>query len=77
VARGTVTHSTGAYKDSQLFVSVRHVAVESRQGNPSKLLLAKLRTDTQLLINLSAPTDAQFCLLHDADKSVNQIRERG
>lgn len=42
LARGTVTDTTGAYKDSQLFVSVRRVTVESRQVKPSKLTVAKL-----------------------------------
>jgi len=42
VARGIVTDTTSAYKDSQLIVSVRRVTVESRQGNPSKLIVAKL-----------------------------------
>lgn len=41
VARGTVTGTTGAYKDIKLFVSVRYVTVESRQGNPSKLIVAE------------------------------------
>jgi hypothetical protein len=40
VARGTVTGTAGACKVSQLFVSVRCVAVESRQVNPSKLIAA-------------------------------------
>jgi hypothetical protein len=52
------------------------VTAESRQDNPSKLIVAKLWTNTLLLIkqeNLSATTNARFCILLDADKSVNQF----
>ena len=51
VARGAVTGTAGACKVSQLFVSVRYVAVESMRGSPSKLIVAKPGTNTLLLIN--------------------------